>query len=151
MKKIGLIVIALVLMVVLAGCKEKNATLTCSTSTKGNNMNAASDVTYTFVNDKLTKSKIEVVFKDITVDNLDLVWDAFKTRFTEQNKPVEVAGFKREVKADDTSHTFSVLIDIDYSKISKDTMKKYEIEDFKDKSYKEIKKIATENDGMTCK
>lgn len=151
MKKICSIAIVLVMLIVLAGCKSKTQELTCTSTTKGNNMNADTSVTYTFEDDKLSKADLEVVFKDISVANLDTVWESFKTQFTNQNKPVEIDGFKRTVKADDEKHTFSISMEIDYSKISKDTMKKYQIDDFKNKSYNEVKKMAVETDKMTCK
>ena len=151
MKKITYILIVFIMLITLSGCKDKVETLTCTADTKGNNMNAASSVTYTFKNDKVSTAKIEAVFKDITVDNLDKLWPTFKNQFESQNMPVEEEGFKRTVKADDEKYTFTVLIDIDYNKISDETKKKYEVEDFKAKSLKDIKKIATEDDGMTCK
>lgn len=94
---------------------------------------------------------MEVVFKDITVDNLSSVWDTFKTQFTEQNKPVEEPGFKRTVKADDKNYTFSVIIEIDFEKISKKTMEKYSIEDYRSKTYDELKKEATSDGTLSCK
>ena len=114
-------------------------------------MNAASSVKYTFENDKLTKVKADVEFKDITVDNLSSVWDTFKAQFTAQNEPVEEIGYKRTVKADDKNYTFTVTMEIDYEKITKDIMDKYGIEDSKTKTYDEIKKSATKDGVMSCK
>lgn len=150
MKKIGLIVITLVLMVVLAGCKEKNETLTCTKNINDEDMTITNTFKYNFTNNKVSNLKVEMVFKDFDSDNIERLWPTFKSQF-ENEMPVEVDGFKRSIKSDDQNYILTIFIDIDYSKISKDTMKKYEIEDFKDKSYKEIKKIATENDEMTCK
>lgn len=149
MKKIGLIVITLVLMVVLVGCKEKNETLTCTKNINDEDMTITNTFKYNFTNNKVSNLKVEMVFKDFDSDNIERLWPAFKSQF-ENEMPVEVDGFKRSIKSDDQNYILTIFIDIDYSKISKDTMKKYEIEDIKGKSYKEIKKIATENDGMTC-
>ena len=114
-------------------------------------MNAAGNIQYTFENDKVSKAKMEVIFKDINVDNLSSVWDTFKTQFTEQNKPVEEKGFKRTVKADDKNYTFSVIMEIDFGKVSKETMEKYGIEDYSSKTYDEIKKETIADGTFSCK
>ena len=114
-------------------------------------MNAASTVKYTFENEKLTKAEIEVVFQDITVPNIASVWDTFKTQFTEQNKPVEEVGFKRTVKADDKNYTFSVIMEIDIEKITKETREKYQIEDYSLKTYDELKEETTKDGVYSCK
>lgn len=152
MKKISFLVIALFVVFVVSGCGNSNTkVLTCSGVNPGNNMNAAGNVEYTFKNDKLSKAKIEATFKDITIDNLSSVWDSFKTQFTEQNKPIEEVGFKRTVKSDDKNYTFSVIIEIDYEKITKETMEKYSVEDFRSKTYEEIKKETTADGIFSCK
>lgn len=154
MRKMSFFIISLFVVFAVSGCGKSNTNtkvLTCTGVTPGNNMNAASNVEYTFENDKLSKAKIEVVFKDITVDNLSYVWDTFKTQFTEQNTPVEEAGFKRTVKADDKNYTFSVIMEVDFEKISKETMEEYGVEDYSTKTYDEIKKETTSDETMTCK
>ena len=152
MKKISFLVIALFVVFVVSGCGNSNTkVLTCSGVNPGNNMNAAGNVEYTFKNDKLSKAKIEATFKDITIDNLSSVWDSFKTQFTEQNKPVEEVGFKRTVKSDDKNYTFSVILEIDFEKITKETMEKYGVEDYRSKTYEEIKKETTADGTFSCK
>ena len=152
MKKISFLVIALFVVFVVSGCGNSNTkVLTCSGVNPGNNMNAAGNVEYTFKNDKLSKAKIEATFKDITIDNLSSVWDSFKTQFTEQNKPVEEVGFKRTVKSDDKNYTFSVILEIDFEKITKETMEKYGVEDYRSKTYEEIKKETTADGIFSCK
>lgn len=152
MKKISFLIITLFVVFVVSGCGNNNTkVLTCSGVNPGNNMNAAGNVEYTFKNDKLSKAKIEATFKDITIDNLSSVWDSFKTQFTEQNKPVEEVGFKRTVKSDDKNYTFSVIIEIDYEKITKETMEKYSVEDFRSKTYEEIKTGVTADGIFSCK
>jgi len=152
MKKIYFSIIFLFVILVISGCgKSDTKVLTCSGVSPGNNMNAASTVKYTFENDKLSKTKIEVTFKDITVDNLSSVWDTFKTQFTQQNEPVEEEGFIRTVKADDKNYTFSVIMEIDFEKISKETMTKYGIEDYSSKTYEEIKEEIVSDGVFSCK
>lgn len=152
MKKMSFLIISLFVVFIISGCGNSNTkVLTCSGVNPGNNMDAAGTTQYTFENDKLSKVKMEVTFQDITVDNLSSVWDTFKTQFTEQNKPVEEMGFKRTVKADDKNYTFSVIIEIDYEKISPETMKKYDIEDYSSKTYDEIKKETTSDGTFSCK
>ena len=150
MKKIGLVIISLFTILIISGCGSNTKKLTCSGITPGTNMNADSTVEYIFENDKLSKSKINVVFKDITVSNLSTVWDKFKEQFTQQNPPIEDKGFKRTVSSDDDNYTFSVNIEIDFNKISKETMEKYSIEDYRNKSYSEVKE-KTENERIKCK
>ena len=152
MKKISFLMVALFIMLVVSGCGNGNTkVLTCSGENPGNNMNAASNIEYTFKNDKLTKAKIDVVFKDITVDNLSSVWSTFKTQFTEQNQPVDEIGFKKTVKSDDKNYTFTVSMEIDFEKITSDVMDKYGIEDYRTKTYDEIKKETTADGIMSCK
>lgn len=152
MKKISLLIISLFVVFFISGCeKDSTKVLSCSGISEGNNMNAASTVKYTFENEKLTKAEIEVVFQDITVPNIASVWDTFKTQFTEQNKPVEEVGFKRTVKADDKNYTFSVIMEIDIEKITKETRKKYQIEDYSLKTYDELKEETTKDGVYSCK
>lgn len=152
MKKMCFLIISLFVVFVISGCGNKNTkVLTCSGVTPGTNMNAASNLEYTFENDKLSKAKIEIIFKDITVSNLSLVWDTFKTQFTEQNKPVEELGFKRTVKSDDKNYTFSVIMEIDFGKISKEVMDKYGIEDYSSKTYEELKNETVSDGTYSCK
>lgn len=151
MKKIIYLLISLFVVLAVSGCGKNTKVLTCSGITQGNNMNAASNVKYTFENDKLVNAKIDVTFQDITVNNLSSVWGTVKTQFTEQNQPVEETGYKRTVKADDKKYTFTVSLEIDYEKITKEIMDKYGVEDYTTKTYDEIKEEATKNNAMTCK
>ena len=152
MKKISLLIISLFVVFFISGCeKDSTKVLSCSGISEGNNMNAASTVKYTFENEKLTKAEIKVVFQDITVPNIASVWDTFKTQFTEQNKPVEEVGFKRTVKADDKNYTFSVIMEIDIEKITKETREKYQIEDYSLKTYDELKEETTKDGVYSCK
>ena len=151
MKKISLLLISVFAIFIVSGCSNNTKVLTCSGISPGNNMNAASVVEYTFKNDKLVNAKIDVTFQDITVSNLSSVWGSFKTQFTEQNPPTEENGYKRSVKANDKDYTFTVSLEIDYEKISKTTMEKYGVEDYRDKTYDEIKEEIASDDTMTCK
>lgn len=151
LKKFGFLVISVVMVFVAVGCGNKTKVLTCSTVSPGTNMNAAAKVEYVFENDKLTKSKMDVDFKDIAVDNLATVWDSYKTQFTNQNQPVEESGFKRTVKADDKNYIFTVSLEIDYEKITKETMEKYGVEDYSSKTYDELKEEFTSDGITTCK
>lgn len=151
MKKTLLILIGLFLVVMVSGCSTEK-TLTCTSKTKGTNMNAYGKWELVFKNDKLTNTKLTATFKDITVADVDKYWDSYKKQFTEQNKPVKETGYKRYVKSNDKKHEFSVIIEVDYNKISKDTMKKYSINDYKNKSYKKTKKEILDIDpNMVCK
>ena len=150
MKKTVILILLLILFTV-SGCgTNKTKVLKCSNSSEGTNMNSSGDVVYTFKNDKVVKATVDITFKDITVNNISSVWDSFKTQFTEQNLPVEEPGFKRTVKSDDKNYTFTVTYEIDYTKISKETMEKYEIEDYSEKTYDELKKEALD-EGYVCK
>ena len=151
MKKMNFLIVSLFVVFVITGCgKNDTKVLTCSGVSPGNNMNAASNVEYTFENEKLTKAKIDVEFRDITVSNLSSVWDSFKTQFTEQNEPVEETGFKRTVSADDKNYTFTVSMEIDFEKITKETMDKYGIQDTTKKTYDEIKEETIADGTMSC-
>lgn len=151
MKRISNLIIVLFTIFIISGCGKNTKVLTCTGVNPGNNMNAGANVEYTFENDKISKAKIEVEFKDITVDNLASVWDSFKKQFTEQNPPVEEVGFKRTVKSNDKDFTFSVIVEIDYKKISKETMNKYSVEDYSSKTYDEIKAETIADGTLSCK
>lgn len=152
MKKFLFFVLCLFTIVFISGCGNNNIkVLRCSGTNRGNNMSAQGEYVYKFKNDKLIKLNAIVTFKDITVDNLSSVWDSVKAQFNEQNYPTEEKGYKRTTKADDKNYTFTVILDIDYEKISKESMKKFEIsEDTTKKTYEEIKKESIES-SMTCK
>lgn len=150
MKKTLLILIGLFLVITVTGCGSEK-TLTCTTNSKGTNMNAYGKWELVFKDDKLKNTKLTATFKDITITDIDKYWDSYKKQFTEQNKPVKETGYKRYVKSNDKKHEFSVIIEVDYNKISKDIMKKYSIEDYKNRSYKAIKKeIKSSVDGIKC-
>ena len=149
MKKICYVFTCLFVMFMVSGCGNTRV-LTCTGKNLGNNMNAYADAKYYFKGDKLSNFEVEVVFKDITVSNLSSVWNSLKSQFTEQNKPVEEPGYKRSVKSDDKNYTFSVIIEVDYNKISKETMDKYGVEDYSSKTYDELREEnALEN--LICK
>ena len=152
MKKLLLLIGALFTVVIVTGCGKNNTkVLVCNGNKRENNMSAQGEYRYTFKNDKLSSLKFVATFKDITVDDLDSVWDSFKAQFNEQNYPTEVSGYKRTTKADDKKHTFTVTLNIDFEKISKETMQKFEIdEELVNKTYDEVKKQAIE-DSFTCK
>ena len=150
MKKISFLIISLFVMLTVSGCGNTKV-LTCISEEKGNNMNGVATVKYTFKNDKMTKAKIEATFKDIQMDDLATNWDTYKAQLTEQNKPIKEKGFKRTVKSNDKKYTFTVNIDIDFTKVSKDTMDKYGILDYSSRSYDEVKEEMNASGSMTCK
>ena len=151
MKKI-ILIITIAIFLFVSGCEKNNTKiLTCTGMNKGNNMNAYSKIKYIFRNDKLVGSNLEVVFKDITVDNIASIWETAKTQFTEQNKPTEEVGYKRTVKSDDKNYTFTVIIEIDFEKISKETMEKYEVQYTSDLTYNEVKEETISDGTFTCK
>ena len=133
MKKFVFIFTFVCILGFLTGCgNNKMKTLVCTSTNRGNNMTAEAEARYTFEDDKLKKFSAVVDFKDITVDNLDSVWDSFKAQFNEQNYPTEEAGYKR-------------------TKINKETMQKFNVDDsYLNKSYDEVKKLATQ-ENFTCK
>ena len=118
---------------------------------KGNNMNAYSNIRYVFRNNKLSRATMNATFKDIEVDNIASVWDSMKAQFTEQNVPVEEAGYRRTVRADDKNYKFTVSINIDFDKITEDVKSKYEVTYNSDMTYDEVLKKTTEDGNITCR
>lgn len=152
MKKFSLFLLAIVLTIVISGCGKTNEKiLECNIFSEGNNMNAYGKIKYVFKNDILETGNVEVIFKDITLDNLDYWWDSIKKQFGEQNKPVTIDGYKRSFKSDDKNYSFTVNVEVDYTKISDTTLNEYNIEDYRGKSYDEVKKLSLELEGVTCK
>ena len=151
MRKVVLLIISLFFIIISFGCdNNKKRVLTCIGSNKGNNMNAYAIVKYNFEGEKLLSVDTDVTFKDITVDNLSAVWNEFKEQFNEQNFPVEESGYKRTTKADDKNYTFTVSINIDFEKISKETREKYGVDDVSNSTYEEIKNKILEDNNFTC-
>ena len=152
MKKFSLFLLAIVLTIVISGCGKTNEKiLECNIFSEGNNMNAYGKIKYVFKNDILETGNVEVIFKDITLDNLDYWWDSIKKQFSEQNKSVTIDGYKRSFKSDDKNYSFTVNVEVDYTKISDTTLNEYNIEDYRGKSYDEVKKLSLELEGVTCK
>ncbi len=153
MKKV-LSVTAMVLVGIffLTGCGNEKV-LECSMKNVGNNMNAYGNIKYTFKNDKIVSQHSVIEFKDITVPNLDQVWDTYVEQFTEQNKPADEVGYKRTVKSDNKNHTFTITLDVDYSKITSQVMNKYGInEEEASVSYDDMKRSMLDNpDTISCK
>lgn len=142
----------LLMVILISGCGKSNEKkLECTTFSEGTNMNAYGTLKYTFKDDIVQKSYIEVVFRDITLDNLENVWDYIKQQFSEQNSPVDVPGYKRSNKSDDKNHTFTVNLEVDFTKISDSTLNEYELEDLRGKSYDEVKMITEKSGETTCK
>lgn len=151
MKKIKILSLVLLMTLFITGCGSSTKKLTCTLTNPGTNMNAYSNVEYSFDKDgKLLKAKGVVDFKDITIDDLESRWESVVEQFTSQNEPVEEEGFKRSVSSDDKNFIFTVTIEIDYEKVSSETLMKYTSEDYSKMTYDEIKELS-EADGATCK
>lgn len=151
MKKIKILSLLFLVMLLVTGCGSNTKKLTCTMNSPGTNMNAASTVVYTFDEDgKLLTVKGDVDFKDIEIDDLESNWPNIVEQFVSQNEPVEEEGFKRTVSSDDNNYIFTVTIEIDYSKVSSETLMKYSSEDYSKKTYDEIKELS-ESEGATCK
>ncbi len=152
MRKKSLIISILLIVILITGCGKSNEKkLECTMFSQGTNMNVYGTVKYIFKDDIVQTGKVEAVFKDITLDNLENVWGTIKQQFSEQNSPVDVSGYKRSNKSDDKNYTFTVNLEIDYTKISENTINEYGLEDLRGKSYDEVKKITEESGEATCK
>lgn len=126
MKKIGVTILGVFLFICLTGCGNTKV-LECSKKIVGVDMNVYQNIKYTFKNDKLVKQHLVTEFKDITADNVEQTWDTQVEKFTSQNQPVDVEGFKRTVESDDKNHTFKITIDIDYTKTTNQVLENYKI------------------------
>ena len=91
-------------------------------------MNIYQNVKYTFKNDKLVKQHLVTEFKDITAENFEQTWATQVEKFTKQNQPVEVEGFKRTVEHDDKNYIFRIILDIDYTKTTNQILESYNID-----------------------
>ena len=139
------------LFVVLFACACGNTkVLECSITNPGTNMTAYANVKYTFKGDKLKSFHVKADFKDIEVENIDEYWDQVVEQFTGQNKPVKETGYVRKVSSDAKNHIFTITIDVDYDKITAESIKKYGVEDWANKSYEEIKE-AVIDENTVCK
>ena len=50
------------------------------------------------------------------------------------------------MKSDRFNYKFTVILDIDYTKVSKETLSKYNVEDIVGKSYDAVEEILKDND-----
>ena len=152
MKKITLLFVALVSILVIAGCGNSNErTLTCTSTTSGNNMEVEGKTIYTFKNDKLVNAVWNATIKNITVDNLDSLWPTFKAQLESQNVEINAEGIKRETTADDKNHAFNVKMEVNFEKISNKLISENNLDMYKDKTYDELKKYSEETEKQTCK
>lgn len=153
MKKIGVTILGVFLFICLTGCGNTKV-LECSKKIVGVDMNIYQNIKYTFENDKLVKKHLVAEFKDITADNIEQTWDTQVEKFTNQNQPVDVEGFKRIVKSDDKNHIFKVTIDIDYTKTTNQILENYNIstDGINEVTYDELKKSTLADDyTISCK
>ncbi|MGN1342294.1 MAG: hypothetical protein ACI4VL_03600 [Bacilli bacterium] len=153
MKKIFVAILGIFLFICMAGCSNTKV-LKCSKKIVGNDMNIYQDVEYTFKNDKLVKQYLVSEFKDITANNVEQTWDTQVEKFTKQNEPIDVDGFKRTVESDDKNHTFKVTMEIDYTKTTDQILKNYGIDtDGVDEvTYEELKQFTLKDEyTISCK
>ena len=153
MKKICVTILGVLLVTCLTGCGNTKV-LECSKKIVGSDMNIYQNIKYTFKNDKLVKQYLVTEFKDITADNIEQTWDTQVEKFTNQNQPVDVDGFKRTVKSDDKNHTFKVTIDIDYTKTTNQILESYKIntDGINEVTYDELKQSTLADEyTISCK
>lgn len=127
MKKICGIILSFFLIICITGCSNTKV-LECSKKMVGDGMNIYQNVKYTFKNDKLVKQHLVTEFKDITAENFEQTWATQVEKFTKQNQPVEVEGFKRTVEHDDKNYIFRIILDIDYTKTTNQILESYNID-----------------------
>ena len=153
MKKICVTILGVLLVTCLTGCGNTKV-LECSKKIVGSDMNIYQNIKYTFKNDKLVKQYLVTEFKDITADNIEQTWDTQVEKFTNQNQPVDVDGFKRTVKSDDKNHTFKVTIDIDYTKTTNQILESYKMntDGINEVTYDELKQSTLADEyTISCK
>ncbi len=153
MKKICVTILGVLLVICLTGCGNTKV-LECSKKIVGSDMNIYQNIKYTFKNDKLVKQYLVTEFKDITADNIEQTWDTQVEKFTNQNQPVDVDGFKRTVKSGDKNHTFKVTIDIDYTKTTNQILESYKIntDGINEVTYDELKQSTLADEyTISCK
>lgn len=147
MKKICVTILGVFLFICLTGCGNTKV-LECSKKIVGVDMNVYQNVKYTFKNNKLIKQHLVTELKDITADNVEQTWDTQVEKFTNQNQPVDIEGFKRTVESDDKNHTFKITIDIDYTKTTNQILENYKIstDGINEVTYDELKQSTLADD-----
>lgn len=151
-KKVNLLFILVFVIFIVTGCGNKK-TLQCTMKNVGTNVNTYGDIKYTFKDDKIVSQHAVIEFKDFTVPDIDDNWETYVEQFTKQNKSVDESGYKRTVESDDKNHIFKVVLDVDYSKITNDTMNNYGIDPAEaNATYDEMKESMLDNeDVISCK
>ena len=153
MKKIFVAILGIFLIGCITGCNNTKV-LKCSKKIVGIDMNIYQNFEYTFKNDKLVKEYIVTEFKDITAENVEQTWDTQVEKFTRQNEPADVDGFKRIVESDDKNHIFKVTMEIDHTKTTDQILKNYGInpEGADEVTYEELKQFILEDEyTISCK
>lgn len=152
MKKLFCISFLFLFVCILTGC-DSTKVLECTVKSAGNNMNVYGNIKYIFKNDKIVSQHSVFEFKDIIVSNIDENWNSYVEQFTKQNKPVEDVGYKRTVESDDKNHIFKIILDVDYTKITKDVMNNYNLDaEYVNLTYDGVKKSMLDNkDTISCK
>lgn len=151
MKKIflGALIICFLFLVSACGLNEK--TLSCSSNNEQNNIIINGKSIYKFKDDKLSTGYYDVVFKYNKVNNVDSLWASFKSQLEEQNEEVDIKGYKSTINFNDKNYEFSAKANIDFEKISDDDLKKYNLSQYKNKSYDELKEYLEKEEKQTCK
>ena len=152
MKKTFCIITLFLFTFILTGCGNTKE-LECIMKNTGTNMNVYGTIKYTFKDDKIVSQHSVIEFKDITVPDIDKVWNIYVKQFKNQNMPADETGYKRTIDVDDKNHIFKIILDVDYTKITNDVMNNYGIDVAEaNVTYEEMKKSMLDNeDTISCK
>lgn len=151
MKKLRLFGLVALVALLATGCGEKKLVCTMSDDAGGLGITMDEKMTVKFKNDKVSSVNMNVTAK-VENEELKTYWSTFATEFTNEYPETDKDGLKVSTKSDDKNYTFSVNVDVDVEKASKEDLEKYDLDSLLEETgnMDEIKK-SLEDGGFNCK
>ncbi len=150
MKRILFVSLVFFMAFIVTGCGDKKV-LTCNGTKNGSGVKGVITSKYTFVKDKLSKSTVEIKYKDFDQTVISTAWDTVKEQIKEQQPELNKNGLSRTLKFDDNKHEITLKLEIDFEKVSQEDYLEYASEDYRNITYDELKAELSKEEGITCK
>lgn len=152
MKKFKLLLVVVMVAILTTGCGSTKK-LSCSMDQSMMGINMGLNVSFKFKNEKVSNLTMKITMKAEN-DAIKEGWSDAVASLNEQYKDESAEGVKLSTKNDDKNYTYTVTLDVDLNKASKESLEKYDLDEFYDiakekTDIEEVKKSA-EADGFKC-
>ena len=152
MKKLSMLCLGLVSIMLVTGCGSNSSskTLVCTNTQKQDGVDIGTTISMTFKSEKINRVKMDVSTK-LTGDDAKELWENFTKSMDGQYDEVDKDGVSMKVKKDDKKYEYTVTLDVNLDKASKDALATYNLDDLvgDDSKLEDVKKAA-EKDDFTC-